>query len=110
MQETRINDIVDCKLNNFKFYFAGKKGKERRLNGVGFAVDLEIDSATTEFHQIDDRIAWLGGTWWGQPMAIFSVYAPTQALADVDPQLSEDFYRRLIAAIKALPSCYAENF
>ena len=45
-----------------------------------------------------------------QPMAIFSVYAPTQARADEDPQLTEDFYRRLIAAIKALPSFYAENF
>ena len=42
-------------------------------------------------------------------MAIFSVYAPTQARADEDPQLTEDFYRRLTDAIKALPSRYAEN-
>jgi len=63
LQETRINDVVDCKFNNFKFYFVGRKGKDIRLNGVGFAVDLEIDSATTEFHQIDNRIAWLGGKW-----------------------------------------------
>ena len=28
MQETRINDIVDCKFNNFKFYFSGRKGKK----------------------------------------------------------------------------------
>ena len=44
LQETRINNIVECKFNNFKFYFVGRKGKDIRLNGVGFAVDLEINN------------------------------------------------------------------
>jgi hypothetical protein len=106
---------------------------ERAINGVleqhgrmesllskvvdGTGLDMSVVSADIEalMEEVKDCVdSVLPGrkrsSWWGQHMAIFSVYAPTQARAEDDPELTEDFYRRLTAAIKALPSCYAENF
>ena len=91
-------------------YLSGGVGGKRRYGGVGFAVRDAINTFTLEFHPFSERLAWIGGTWGGFPMAVFCVYAPTQASSEDDSGAATlEFYTMLGKAIDDLPVLYGRN-
>ena len=113
MQETRSAEsgVREAGQYGYAVYLSGGVGGKRRYGGVGFAVRDAINTLTLEFHPCSERLAWIGGDWGGFPMAIFCVYAPTQASSENDSGAATlEFYTMLGQAIDDLPVRYGKNY
>ena len=101
LQETRLANFGSIKERNYTFFWQGLKENERRLHGVGFAVNnrllpmIETPEGGTE-RLMSLRIRTATGY-----ATLLSCYAPT---LDADPIIKEKFYHQLDDKVKETPT------
>ena len=59
---------------------------------------------------MNERLSWIGGTWFGKPSVIIIVYAPTLASSWEGTAETVAFYECLDTVIKLLPAKYGGRF
>jgi exonuclease III len=87
MQETKVKDQLVVERAEYNLYLAGQdsskldgSGQEiPRQQGTGVLIRKVLDKLTIEFHRVNERLSWIGSTWFGKPSVIIIVYAPTLA-------------------------------
>ena len=101
LQETRLADSGSIKEANYTFFWQGLADTERRLYGVGFAVNNKLLSKTTTPKAKSERIISLQLSTKTGTAHIISAYAPT---LDADSDLKDKFYEDLQTVTDEIPS------
>ncbi|XP_063587445.1 craniofacial development protein 2-like [Penaeus indicus] len=99
LQETRLSESGSLKESNYTFFWRGQEHHERRLYGVGFAVQNTLLSTIEAPSSGTPRVLSLRLTTSSGPTNILSVYAPLSSATEAKDQ----FYEELEAKIRLVP-------
>ncbi len=83
----------------YSFFYSGKENDSN--HGVGIVVEQDLNPT---FKQISDRICQAEIRLQKRKLIAISVYAPTLSQSEKQPEVREEFYQQLDAAIKKVPS------
>jgi exonuclease III len=103
IQETHVNHSGIQEQDGFWFVFSSEitnpldGNAAREFAGVGFIISPEMTRFVHNFETLSSRIARLSTKCHGNPLHIFSVYAPHAGRPSGEKEL---FYHNLIAQIR----------
>lgn len=83
----------------YSFFNAGKSGDKRRSHGIGLIID---QSLKPEFKKISDRICMATDKLTQHRLTVFAVYAPTLEVSEKNPEVRQEFYDQLDAAVSKI--------
>ena len=100
LQETRLADTGSVSEANFTFFWQGLRPEDRRLYGVGFAVNNKLLKKISTPQGISERIMTMQLTTKSGTIHLISAYAPTLA---AESEVKDKFYEDLQKAFKQIP-------